>query len=90
MEEEKLNEAQNSVLQQTLVRDWAITPIKIKVKLKQTQFLWFNQWNCSIHGEDKIVPMQWVKWYCMSVEDAIHSFKQHQVEEFTISGQFPI
>jgi hypothetical protein len=66
----------------------AVTPIKIKVKLRKTQFLGFNQWKCNIHGEDRIVSMQWVEWYCMSIEDAISSFKQYQVEEFTIKGQF--
>jgi hypothetical protein len=82
------NEELNPALRQTDVSGSAVTPIKIKVKLRQTQFLGFNQWKCNIHGEDRIVLMQWVEWYCMSIEDAINSFKQYQVEEFTISGQF--
>lgn len=85
---EMKTENENSASCQTDVSSRVVTPIKIKVKLRQTQFLGFNQWKCNIHGEERIVTMQWVEWYCMSIEDAINSFKQYQVEEFTISGQF--
>lgn len=65
-----------------------VTPIIIKVKLRESQYLSFNKWSCTIHGEQRVVLLQWVEWYCMNVEDAIHSFKESEISEFTITGKY--
>jgi hypothetical protein len=51
------------------------TPIKVRVRLRQEQYTGvINKWICTIHGEKREVTMREVEWYCMSVEDAVHSF----------------
>lgn len=64
------------------------TPIRIKVKLKPSQWIGFNRWVCTIHGERREVPLEYVEWYCMSIEDSINSFKISEVDEFWINGKY--
>jgi len=64
------------------------TPIKVSVKLRQGQCLGENGWICTIHGEEREMPMRYVEWYCNSIEDAIHSFKESEVESFSIVGKY--
>jgi transcriptional regulator NrdR family protein len=63
--------------------------IKVRVKLRQGQYTGvMNKWICTIHGEKREVTMRDVEWYCMNVEDAVHSFKESEIESFSIVGQY--
>ena len=65
------------------------TPIKVRVKLRQGQYTGvMNKWICTIHGEKREVTMCEVEWYCMNVEDAVHSFKENEIESFSIVGEY--
>ena len=66
--------------------------LRVKVKLrKQGQYTGvMNKWICTIHGEKREVTMRDVEWYCMNVEDAVHSFKESEIESFSIIGQYPV
>lgn len=64
------------------------TPIKVRVTLRESQYIDMNQWKCTIHGEERIVTMKVVEWYCMNPEDAVHSFKISEIEFFTIEGKY--
>ena len=67
------------------------TPIKVRVKLRQGQYTGvMNKWICTIHGEMREVTMRDVEWYCMNVEDAVHSFKESEIESFSIIGQYTV
>jgi hypothetical protein len=63
------------------------TPIKVRVRLRQEQYTGvINKWICTIHGEKREVTMREVEWYCMSVEDAVHSFIESEIQSFSIVG----
>lgn len=65
-------------------------PIRVRVKLRQSQYTGVtNKWICTIYGEKREVTMREVEWYCMSVEGAVHSFKESEIESFSIVGQYP-
>lgn len=67
------------------------TPIKVRVKLRQRQYTGvMNKWICTIHGEKREVTMRDVEWYCINVEDAVHSFKVSEIESFSIVGEYPV
>ena len=67
------------------------TPIKVRVRLKQGQYTGImNKWICTIYGEKREVPMRDVEWYCMTVEDAVYSFKKSEIESFNISGNYVV
>ena len=36
------------------------------------------------------VTMRDVEWCCMNVEDAVRSFKESEIESFSIIGQHPV
>jgi hypothetical protein len=66
------------------------TPITITLRLRQKQYTGVrNKWACTIHGEKREVTMRDVQWHCVSVEDAINSFKESEIESFTIEGHYP-
>jgi hypothetical protein len=70
---------------------FAFTPIKVRVRLRKCQYTGvMNKWICTIHGEKREVTMQDVEWYCMNVEDAVHSFKGNEIESFSIVGQYHV
>ena len=72
-------------------KERTFTPIKVKVTLRQGQFTGImNKWICTIHGEKREVTTRDVEWHCMNVEDAIHSFKENEIESFSIVGQYPV
>jgi hypothetical protein len=63
------------------------TLIKVRVRLRQEQYTGvINKWICTIHGEKREVTMREVEWYCMSVEDAVHSFIESEIQSFSIVG----
>jgi hypothetical protein len=67
------------------------TPIKVRVTLRKGQYTGvMNKWICTIHGEKREVTMRDVEWYCMNVEDAVHSFKESEIESFSIVGQYTV
>ena len=84
--EEKTVSTEGELEEDVVIADH-ISPIKVTVKLRESQYVSFNNWRCCVHGEDRLVPMQFVEWYCMSLQDDITSFKLSQVEEFVISGE---
>ena len=64
--------------------------VKVRVRLKRSQYTGhLNKWICTIHGEKREVTMQNVEWWCISPEDATHSFKVSEIESFTVMGQYP-
>ena len=72
-------------------RTFTFTPIKVRVKLRQGQYTGvMNKWICTIHGEKREVTMRDVEWDCMNVEDAVHSFKESEIESFSIIGQYTV
>ena len=73
------------------VSERIFAPIKVRVKLRQGQYTGvMNKWICTIHGEKREVTMRDVEWCCMNVEDAVHSFKESEIESFTIVGQYHV
>lgn len=66
-------------------------PIKVRVRLRRGQYSGvMNKWICTIHGEKREVTMQDVEWYCMNLEDALHSFKESEIESFSLDWQHPV
>ena len=77
--------------QSDLVNAKHFAPIEVRVRLRQGQYTGvMNKWICTIHGEKREVTMQDVSWYCMNAEDAVHSFKESEIESFWIKGNYPI
>jgi len=65
--------------------------IKVRVKLRQGQYTGeMNKWGCTINGEKREVTMRDVEWYCLSLEGAVHSFKESEIESFNIIGDYPV
>lgn len=65
------------------------TPISVRVKLRKSQFSGeTNKWKCTINGEDRIVTLRDVQWFCTSVEEASRSFVENEIESFVIGGTF--
>jgi hypothetical protein len=65
-----------------------ISPIKVTVKLKDSQYVDYNKWAVTIHGEKRIATLPTVQWYCVSFDDALTSFNKSEIKSLTIEGNF--
>lgn len=64
-------------------RTW--NPIKVMVTLRRSQFTGEdNKWVCTINGEKRVVTLRDVQWFCESMEEAISSFNEEEIESYNI------
>ena len=65
------------------------TPIKVRVELRREQFTGeLNKWMCTINGEQRVVTMRDVEWYCNSLAEALNTFKEEEICSFVITGNY--
>jgi hypothetical protein len=64
-------------------------PIKVRVVLKKSQYTGtMNSWICTLNNEQRNVMTQVVEWSALSVEDALHSINEDEIESFEITGRY--
>jgi len=61
--------------------------IRVSVKLKPEMRQDDGRWKCMVLGEEKVVMLDRVQWYCETIEEAATSFKPSEVVYFTITNR---
>ena len=64
-------------------------PIKVRVVLKKSQYTGtMNSWICTLNNEQRNVMTQVVEWSALSVEEALRSINEDEIESFEITGRY--
>lgn len=65
-----------------------VGPVKVNLKLKHSMWRGLSEWECTLRGKKRLVTLQNVEYHCETIEEAVFSFNQKEVEEVTITGKF--